>query len=364
MNPYLSLKLRRLSLLSMVAVVFVHAFNFEDRYLWFGRLFSEEMDFNTFTQLLISNGLLRFGLPLFFMRAGYLMTWTDEKYQPFERIKKKAKSLLVPYLAWSAFGILITSALESSSFRPFVESSWLGPFGNKRIAELSGWELLETLTLHPISFQLWFLRSLFVLACLFPLLKIGLNRFAWPLLAVSFLMWMLGIGLFIVEGEGLFFFSLGMVLHTRFQDKIMNTSWISKSGIFFLIPIIAIAKTYFSYEPQGLHFLVLMVMYKLLQVCLVLGIWRLYDLIFKGGTKANVLDKLSPYTFFVYGFHVPILYYATDYFHFLWGRTPQTSLAIYFGLPFSIMAFSILFGWILKTIYKPAFLVFTGFRNA
>lgn len=211
MSPYLSQKIKRLSFLSMLSVVYVHAFNFEDRYLWEGRIFEENMDFNSFTQVFVSNVLMRFGLPLFFMRSGFLMAESAKKYTQKERLGKKAKTLLIPYLAWSLLGILITFGLESyQSTLPFVESSSLGPFNNQRIENLDFAQLLATWLFHPISFQLWFLRNLFVYACLFPYLLALLNRYPISFLSFLALCWILGIGLFVVEGEGLFFFTLGI----------------------------------------------------------------------------------------------------------------------------------------------------------
>ncbi len=344
-------------------MVYVHAFNFQDRYLWESRIFSEALDFNSFFQVFVSNVLMRFGLPLFFMRAGYLMAESDEKYTPLSRIQKKAKTLLVPYVAWSSLGLLLTFAFESIAFtRPFVESSWLGPFNNLRIAELDFGQWMFSWLVHPISFQLWFLRNLFLYACLFPGLLFILKKYPWPLLIFLGLCWFLGIGLFVLEGEGLFFFTLGIWVNKTKKGFVENTNWIKLRYLAWL-PLLMLAKTYFSFEAHHLDFFWLGLMHKIMQPCLLLAIWKLYDVMFEESSKTYFLDNLSRYTFFVYGFHVPVLYYATDMFHFLWGRSPETSLTIFIFLPPVISLIAVLFGFILRNWARPVYLVFTGFRE-
>ena len=104
----------------MITVVYVHAFNFDDRYLWPGRPFEEAMNLPNFLQVLITNGLFRFGIPLFFLRSGFLIAETEERYTPLTRIKKRFHTLVLPYLAWSFIGLAIArhGGRRPDIFRP------------------------------------------------------------------------------------------------------------------------------------------------------------------------------------------------------------------------------------------------------
>jgi fucose 4-O-acetylase-like acetyltransferase len=52
--------------------------------------------------------LLRFGVPLFFFRAGFLMAETDDHYTFGSRALKKLKMLVMPYVAWGLIAVLVT----------------------------------------------------------------------------------------------------------------------------------------------------------------------------------------------------------------------------------------------------------------
>jgi len=362
LDPFLSTKLRRLSVIGMITVVYVHAFNFDDRYLWPGRPFEEAMNLPNFLQVLIANGLFRFGIPLFFLRSGFLIADTEEKYTPLTRVKKRLQTLVVPYLAWSLVGLLLTYLLEISPVTaPFVESSWLRPFNNTPLHQFTWLQWVEGWVVQPISFQLWFLRSLFVYSILYPLLVNGLERFPKSILIFLCLAWLLSFG-FVIEGEGLFFFSLGILLRKKEVNLKDLTSLAMRIRLWWWLPALLLLKTWISFQPYipvplG-YFL-----HKGIQVPLVLAVWVLYDKTI--GLMASViwLDRLNRYNFFLYGFHVPLLYYATDWVLHLLGRNDYIRGGVYLLLPVIVMGIAFLLGWILRQISEPFFKVFTGGRN-
>lgn len=345
----------------MITVVYVHAFNFDDRYLWPGRPFTEAMSFPNFLQVLIANGLFRFGIPLFFLRSGFLMAETEGRYTPITRLRKRFQTLVLPYLLWSLVGTFITYAWEANSFTaPFAQSAWLRPFNNLPVHEWSFWQWIESVLLQPISFQLWFLRSLFVYSLLYPLLVLGINRFPIWIFVFFGLAWLLSLGAFFLEGEGLLFFSLGIWLQKRGFSSGGVSHLVHKLRLWWWLPVLLLVKTWYSFQeypiPIG-YFL-----HKAVQPLLVLAVWDLYDRVFTSpGT--SFLDKLSPYNFYIYGFHVPILYFATDLVLSILGREDYIRGAVYIFLPLVVMAIAWALGAILKQLYLPAFKLFTGGRT-
>ena len=72
MNSYLSKKISFLSMISMIAVVFIHAYNYTDSFLQPNTIITEGLHLGACVQFAISNALARFAVPLFFMISGFL----------------------------------------------------------------------------------------------------------------------------------------------------------------------------------------------------------------------------------------------------------------------------------------------------
>ena len=86
-----------------------------------------------------------FHMPLFFILSGMLFSHTNifqKEWKVF--VQKKAKSILIPYVAFSILSILASAILDFSSFPEYLWTS-----------------LLQTISLYGIS-VLWFLPTLFI----------------------------------------------------------------------------------------------------------------------------------------------------------------------------------------------------------
>jgi fucose 4-O-acetylase-like acetyltransferase len=95
----------------MVFLVFVHAYNLNESYLQLWTLPNEPLTLTGFAEYFFANGILRFRIPMLFIISGYLLAMND--VVPYKkRMGKKVKTLLYPYLIWSAFGLLITYIFE------------------------------------------------------------------------------------------------------------------------------------------------------------------------------------------------------------------------------------------------------------
>ena len=362
-TPYLSKKLSRLSFLGMLTVVYVHSFNFDDRYLWAGRPFSEEMNVWNFIQVLVTSGLFRFGVPLFFFRAGLLMAETESKYTHLSRAGKRSLTLLMPYVAWSLIGIGITWYFESnSSIAPFAESSWLRPFGNLEVHKWNASQWTESLFLNPISFQLWFLRSLFIYSLLYPLIIKGLTWNPIVLLSVFGFMWFLSFGgIFLIEGEGIFFFSLGIWFAKGGFDHEKLRTFISRTRLLWLLPLFLLGKTYLSFEFQHME-LPVYLLHKICQPLLVIAVWFGYDFVL-GSFKTTPLETLSRYNFFIYGAHVPLVYFLTDWIFSIYGKEDPFRFLVFLVLPLLVSFGAVIVGFILEKAVYPIFWILTGGRK-
>ena len=71
-NEYLSKKILFLSLISMIAVVFAHAYNYADTFLQPHTIITEGLHPVACIEYAILNALTRFSVPMFFMISGFL----------------------------------------------------------------------------------------------------------------------------------------------------------------------------------------------------------------------------------------------------------------------------------------------------
>ncbi len=107
MDRFLSQKFRFYSFISIALLLFVHGYNLQETHLTPFSVVKEQLTFTTFIEYFLANGALRFRIPLLFIISGYIYAIQDKK--PYEeRIKKRFITLIIPFLIWSAAGLIIT----------------------------------------------------------------------------------------------------------------------------------------------------------------------------------------------------------------------------------------------------------------
>lgn len=108
MNAYLSDKIRVVSLISIIFVLYIHS-GFHD--------YPNEiqgMTFNFTLQQAISRMLGRCAVPMFFSISGYLYFRDLESYgQLWQKIQKRGRTLVVPYMIACLFPAIFALAMEA-----------------------------------------------------------------------------------------------------------------------------------------------------------------------------------------------------------------------------------------------------------
>ena len=72
LSAFTSNKIKFLSFLCMVMVVFDHCYNLTDRYLQPFTTPTDKLTITSFTEYFVANGITRFLIPLLFCISGYL----------------------------------------------------------------------------------------------------------------------------------------------------------------------------------------------------------------------------------------------------------------------------------------------------
>lgn len=298
MTQHLSQKIRILSLLSIILVLYIHS-GFHD--------YPNEiqgMTFNFKLQEAISGMLGRCAVPLFYAISGYLFfLGLDDGKEKADygklgiKIKKRLRTLFVPYIIACLFPAAFYFIMEQI---PFC-GKFLNGGGNfsenlkRPLHELIVFIYFDSGSGTPYAFHLWFLRDLIFIVILSPVLLylrslIGKYTVCGILFVMSFLM----IPYFPILG--MFWFMFG----SCFLDKLSNLKSVFIPVSFLLLCIVQMSC------PSGY--------WKYLNIPIIIlgmvSIWIVYDKICPKTFDIRdhkVLMTVCSFTFFIYLFHEPTL---------------------------------------------------------
>lgn len=209
----------RLSILRfplIVGVIFVHNYS-SDVALASGAIGPAEMDVaGDFVRNLVSKGIARAAVPLFFLMSGYLFFYGQrfsvEIY--LRKLSGRASTLLVPFIFWNA---LTLAALAAAQAIPAAQDFFSGR--NARIAGFSIFDYFNAmlgLDRRPISYQFWFIRDLIILVILSPIIRHLVEKVGWAFLSLLFYFWFIDIWpVMAPSAESTLFFSVGAALSCK-----------------------------------------------------------------------------------------------------------------------------------------------------
>jgi len=367
---FISLKFRYWNFVSMLLVVWVHAYNLKYAYLQPWTVPGEPLTCNSFIQYFIANGLARFVIPLLFLISGYLYALQDDR--PYkQRTIKRFRTLIVPYLIWSAFGLLFTYILELFPYtkQMIAGSHLLQINSNTLLLHQYKWnEWLVRWILLPVPYQLWFLLVLFVYNAAYPWLLYCVTspkaqKIFFPL---AILFWLMNMGTPLVEGEGLLFFSLGILIQKKKLNIQSPDKWLQPIPWLIAFLCINSFKTWLAFTGQpylgNSIYPVLLLLHKIVVVSALIACWFGSDKIVKACMQYHGFRNLTSYAFIIYALHVPLLFYVNALLFPLLQSFPNFRLLLYMGLPFTIILFCIGTGAFIKKVSPPAYGLLTGGR--
>lgn len=367
MNRFISQKFRFYSFISIAFLLFVHGYNLQEAYLAPFSLVREPLTFTTFTEYLFANGLLRFRLPMLFLISGYIFAMQD--YKPFWlRIRKRAKTLMVPYFIWSAVGLALTYLWQQFPVTAqAVREAQLDQLGDNRPYNEIGWGgVLFRWVLAPVSFQLWFVRSLFFYNLAYPLFRWALSKGAMLWFAFLVFLWITGNGILFFEGQGMFFFSLGIWLYKTGYPIEKKPAWFSHYISWLFFAGLAVIKTFMAFEFEEYSKLNMNVLSIIHAVCVsagVLAIWYSGDAVVKWAMSKKWFVWAASFSFFLYAFHVPLLQYLTRIAYHYGSGIPAYRMLTYLLVPVVIFIVSIAVGALVKKLWPAGYSIATGGRG-
>lgn len=285
MEKWLSDKFRVMSFILMIMVVILHA-----------NVMNLSTGISHNIQAFITEGITRVAVPSFFFISGFLLMFNYDKNNKLFFINKiisRVKTLFVPWIIWSILGLVVIYVIQEFDIISYSLSRQV-QFGIKDI-------LSEIFVQPTISFQLWFVRDLFVLVLLSPIIFLIIKylRCGWMLgcfILVCFNIWRIGF----LEVDGLIFFGCGMYVslyHKEWMEYRWNNNLLLLLFVGFLFIIASIILTqYYRSNPLRI-------------INIILGaitIWGCYDL-GRFDIKSKYVNLILSLSFFIFLFHEPLL---------------------------------------------------------
>lgn len=358
MNKYLSSKLKIISFISMILVVFLHSYNITVSFNSGNLLFNK--GYNFIIQNFFYQGITRVAVPMFFIISGYLF-FIKLKGNTSEfvlKYKKRTKSLLIPYLFWSVWSLLFLLILQ---IFPISKNF----FTNELIVNYSSTKLLNTIFLNPIAYQLWFIRDLIVIVLFSPIIYWFIVHLRFIPLLLLFIIWVgfFNFNFYIFSNESIFFFCLGAYLAIAKSNLLLQTRFRKHYWIYALLWIIFVSSEviliYFHPECSKTT----TILHKIGILTGITTIWSSYDFFkINKNYHCKILFNLASFSFFLYAFHEPLLTIIKKGLFFITGKNEPMALAIYFLAPTLTIFISILVGYYIKRITPKFYKLISGGR--
>lgn len=363
-----SRRITSLRFLLMVLVVFIHN-NFTAQSIaesvangGFDIIFRPNA-LSRWTQLLISDGIARCAVPLFFLFAAYLQAKKADSYGVL--LKKRARSLLVPFVLWTALyvfyygGVKLIVAKIAPQFVHHPETSWLTWTPADWFHNILGYELKDgDISLPRFAIQFWFLRDLMLLVIASPLIIRLIRRFPVGFFAITVILFIIPVRhLYVVKVQAVFFYVAGLywgLYDLPLLEKIDRVSWAESIALF--------AATFFAtWRFYGHN----TTMYWCMVLCACELTLKFSRVIAAHEKSFVVASYLAGFSFFLYAVHTPVLedsLLKRLWLHFFPMKNAFFCLFEYFGVSVLTIAIGTAAGIALKKICPPLFRLLNGGR--
>lgn len=242
------------------------------------------------------------GVPFFFVVSGYYFFYSKTmencltRNSYFAKLKKRTKTLLIPYLFWNLLVVLFYFFAPRilNGFNPAVQVNTM----NDVIMSL--WCYPDT----PINYPLWYMRDLIVAVIFSPLLYLLIRYLKFLPILVAGIVYIGGVNFFNILrfdlfSQTLFFFPLGayFAIEQRNIVKFCRSLSFYPTILYIIITILDVIL-----KNEIIH-----------KLTIIMGLLVIFNIVSyyigKGYLREN--KTLSNASFFIYAFHsVPILIVA------------------------------------------------------
>jgi surface polysaccharide O-acyltransferase-like enzyme len=292
-------------------------------------------------------------VPLFFLIAGFLLYTKEPTWR--ENLKKKCRTILLPYMLWGVLVLFFLFAAQSISFtkqyfaniiiRDFTLIDFIDAFIGKFTAARD--------YQYPLVYQFWFLRDLFVLNLFFVIIKKSIDICPGGTFVLFFVLWVGNIPIYIVDSGALFFFALGYyIIKYNISYTYIDNIKTGDMGIMYLIAIIT---SLFFREKVAISSYITIV------IGVLFFIKVSYTLI-HNRTLYNMLTWLEEYAFWIYATHGIAIAVLIKLSVKIMPMNGAWLLAHYFMVTSLCIFILLIIGILFKKIFPKLFLILSGGR--
>ena len=331
-----------LKLLFIIMVLYVHSFN--------ENVIESVHPFIYYIEYLISNIISRCAVPGFFLISSILLYRKEFKW--LDNIKKKVKTILVPYLLLNAFWILFFLIVQNI---PILKDY----FTNSNNI-ISKWNFINYLDAFlgfknglPILYPLWFMRDLFVLNVFALWIKKIIDKFPKVVLIITCFLWIFvkSTNIFFVNVQAICFFIFG---YYYVKNNIHFETTKSKNVIIIPMYLLFIVLNMIlnnSFLTLTIH-----------RISMTLGIAFWYCIISKRMFNNKRLLSLTKYTMAIYLFHEMLLTIVEKIAYKIMPSNSIIQFMEYVIAPLIVCVICVIFSIILKKIFPRLYNLITGNR--
>ncbi|MBC7621908.1 MAG: acyltransferase [Aeromicrobium sp.] len=332
----------RLSILRfplIVGVVFIHNADLAARFSSGSLGSTDGGGIAVFFRNLISSGVARTAVPLFFLMSGYLfflgVEWTRDNY--IAKLKSRVRTLLIPFLLWNTATLAVIAVVQAlPATRHYLS-------GAK--AEISSYEIygyfdaIFGIDRMPISYQFWFIRDLMVLCILAPFIHYLVSKLPFLTLGCLGASWFLGVWpVAVPSSEAALFFAIGTAVAVPEQSLFRFDR---HSNTIYLIYLVVLSLDMFSIGTAWGQYI-----HRFGVLFGVLSLLCLTRLIVASRKVSQFLLALSSASFFVFAAHEPMLTIVKKIaFQLIHPNAAATFFALYLLIPLILV-------FILVEVYK------------
>lgn len=282
------------------------------------------LDWETLNLANLLNGIVHWGtmaaVPILSIISGYLY-FARPKVNHASLLKKRVKSILLPSLAWTSFWLLF-GYLVAKAGRPYDLFQWLD-YG--LLADPFSWLTLLNgiigITEHPLAYQFWFIHDLVLTLILAPVIGWLAKRASWGFILVLTVIWFFDAVPFpFFYGNVLYFFCLGAFITTQGQ----SLSSLAEAGQpwrkLFLGLFCFLLLTRLAQELHPLFGSYLWLCLLRFAGVATLGLY-VHRQLKRSNTWVHRISAYSPYAFFIFATHYPLIDFYKIIFEYIPGQT-------------------------------------------
>jgi surface polysaccharide O-acyltransferase-like enzyme len=318
-----------------------------------------------FTINLISNGIARVAVPLFFMMSAYLFfregNLSNQEYGA--KLKRRLRTLLIPFLFWNLATLLaVVVAQNLVATKGYLRGAYPVTSGFRPFDYLN---VVIGITRSPIAFQFWFIRDLMVLVLLAPIIAFVVrSRVAVPYLVVVSALWFLDKWpLLWPSVEATLFFCVGAYIASKQGDLFTLDD---RGGLLLscFLPILLLYAAWASVESPSRGVNSVQYIQKLVILLGVAVTWWLTSRVVKIEQLKSWLTGLSGSSFFVFAAHEPLMIILRKVAFKLIPRGSEAAiLGLYVSIPIILAIFLVVTYRVLKSRVPALIAVITGGRG-